>query len=307
MSTSKFLHLFVDSKAVDPFEIQATVNDAIFSYANKPLKMNGDLQYKSGVAYVSLVSKLGLVDQSIANETLARQTADTLLQSNLNAQVVLLDADVVDLNAQIQTEIGIRSSNDTSFNQALASETLSRQAADTTNATNIVIEKNRAEAFEASLNIMINSESTRALGIEGGLRTDLNTEIADRKSAISGEAKSRSDADLALGVRVDNEITRATGVETSNYSTLDGLITIEKNRAIAKENSLQTQLNFFVANVDSAALDSLAELVSKVNSSSVDLYNRVLYLESVVGTLRGESLYANGQAVYVPGVAPTVP
>ena len=307
MSTSKFLHLFVDSKATDPFEIQATANDAIFSYANKPLKMNGDLQYKSGVAYVSLVSKLGLVDQALASETLARQTADTLIQSNLNAQVVLLDADVVDLNAQIQTEIGIRSSTDTSFNQALASETLSRQTADTLNATNIVIEKNRAEAFEASLNIMINSESVRALGIEGGLRTDLTTEIADRKTAVSGEASTRSSADLALGVRVDNEISRATGVETSNYSALDGLITVEKNRAIAKENSLQTQLNFFVANVDSAALDSLAELVSKVNSSSVDLYNRVLYLESVVGTLRGESLYATGQAVYVPGIAPTVP
>ena len=198
MSTSKFLHLFVDSKAIDPFEIQATANDAIFSYANKPLKFNGDLQFKSGVAYVSLVSKLGLVDQSIASETLARQTSDTLLQSNLNSQVALLDADVVDLNAQIQTEIGIRSSTDTSFNQALASETLSRQTADTTNATNIVIEKNRAEAFEASLNIMINSESVRALGIEGGLRTDLTTEIADRKTAISGEATTRSSADLAL-------------------------------------------------------------------------------------------------------------
>ena len=29
MSTSKFLHLYVDSKSVDPFEIQATANDAV--------------------------------------------------------------------------------------------------------------------------------------------------------------------------------------------------------------------------------------------------------------------------------------
>jgi hypothetical protein len=100
-------------------------------------------------------------------------------------------------------------------------------------------------------------------------------------------------ADNALGVR-------ATGVETSNYSTLDGLINVEKNRAIAKENSLQTQLNFFVANVDSVALDSLAELVSKVNSSSVDLYNRVLYLESVVSTLRGELsiIFCKSSSIY---------
>ena len=307
MSTSKFLHLYVDSKAVDAFEIQATANDAIFSYANKPLKLNGDVQYKNGAVYTSLVSKLGLVDASIASETLARQTADTLLQSNLNAQVVLLDADVVDLNAQIQTEIGIRSSTDTSFNQALASETLSRQTADTTNANNIVIEKNRAEAFEASLNIMINSESTRALGIESGLRTDLTAEVADRKTAISGEAKSRSDADLALGVRIDNEITRATGAEVANFQTLDGYVATETARAMTKENSLQAQVNFMISNVDAKAMDSLAEIVGKLNSAGVDLYSRVLYLEQVVSTLRGEALYVAGQAVYTPGVAPTVP
>ena len=94
------------------FEIQATANDTVFSYANKPLKFNGDLQYKSGVAYVSLVSKLGLVDQAIASETvtLSRQTADTLLQSNLDAQVALLDADVVDLNHPQSSSFPMQSS-----------------------------------------------------------------------------------------------------------------------------------------------------------------------------------------------------
>ena len=83
MSTSKFLHLFVDSKATDPFEIQATSTDAIFSYANKPLKMNGDLQYKSGVAYVSLVSKLGFVDASIASEATTARAAELVLRNDL--------------------------------------------------------------------------------------------------------------------------------------------------------------------------------------------------------------------------------
>jgi hypothetical protein len=51
-------------------------------------------------------------------------------------------------------------------------------------------------------------------------------------------------------------------------------------------------------------MDSLAEIVSKLsmNGSSVDLYQRILYLEQVVGTLRGEQLYATAQTVYVPEI-----
>ena len=250
---------------------------------------------------------MGLVDQSIANEATTARAAESKNAADLLSAVALLDADVVDLNAQIQTEIGIRSSTDTSFNQAIAAETLARQTADTSNANNIVIEKNRAEAFEASLNIMINTEATRALGIEGTLRTDLTAEIADRKTAITGEAKSRSDADLALGVRVDTEYARAYSVEVANFQILDGYIATEQARAMTKENSLQSQVNFMIHNVDSKSMDSLAEIVSKLNGSSVDLYQRILYLEQVVGTLRGESLYVSGQAVYVPGIVPSVP
>ena len=74
-----------------------------------------------------------------------------------------------------------------------------------------------------------------------------------------------------------------------------------------KESLLTNQVNFMLANVDPAALDSLSEIVNKVNSSSVDLYNRVLYLEQVVSSLRGEQLYVASQQVYIPGIAPVVP
>jgi hypothetical protein len=148
---------------------------------------------------------------------------------------------------------------------------------------------------------MINTESTRALGVKASSRTDLNTEIADRKSAITGEAKSRSDSDIALGVRINNEISRAQAAEVSNFQTLDGYIATEQARAMTKENSLQSQVNFIISNVDSKALDSLSEIVGKLNSAGTDLYARVLYLESVVGTLRVEALYATAQTVYVPG------
>ena len=307
MSTSKFLHLYVDSKATDAFEIQANGTDAIFSYANKPLKFNGDVQYKSGVAYVSLVSKLGIVDQALSSETLARQTADTLLQSNLDAQVGLLDADVVDLNAQIQTEIDARVNADGLFQIALVNEIATRSTADTKQASDLSFEASRASSAEGVLLGKINTEASTARSAELTLRTDLATEVSDRKTADSGEVATRLSADNALGVRIDNEISRATSVEIANFQILDGYIATEQARAMTKENSLQNQVNFIIGNVDAKALDSLSELVSKLNSAGTDLYARVLFLESVVSSLRGEALYAATQAVYVPGVAPAVP
>jgi hypothetical protein len=215
----------------------------------KPLKLNGDVQYKNGAVYTSLISKLGLVDQSIADEVTRANYEELLLRQRIdNEQIRAQDSEHSIYNS-LQTEIVLRSSTDTSLNQALASETLARQTADTTNASNIVIEKNRAEAlnFEASLNIMIQRETTRASGVEASSRTDLNTEIADRKTAITEEAKSRSDADIAVGVRIDAEIARSTGAEVSNFQTLEGYTAAEQTLAMIKENSLQTQLNFFVA------------------------------------------------------------
>jgi hypothetical protein len=307
MSTSKFLHLFVDSKATDPFEIQATANDAIFSYANKPLKMNGDLQFKSGVAYVSLVSKLGLVDQSIANEVTRANLAEILLGQRIDTEQSRAQDSENYVNTSLQAEITSRTLADTNFQTALASETSSRQSADTTLTSAVNFEVSRAQASESVLNGLIVSEASTARSAELVLRNDLATEVSDRKSAVSSEVATRLSADNALGVRVDNEITRATGAEVSNFQTLDGYIATEQARAMTKENSLQNQVNFIIGNVDAKAMDSLSEIVSKLNSTGSDLYARVLYLEQVVSTLRGEALYAAAQSTYTPGVAPAVP
>ncbi len=90
MSTSKFLHLFTDSKATVLLRFQQTyANDPTFSYASKPLKLNGDVQYKNGAIYTSLVSKFGLVDQSIASETVTARAAELVLRTDLASEVTL--------------------------------------------------------------------------------------------------------------------------------------------------------------------------------------------------------------------------
>ena len=122
MSTSKFLHLYVDSKSVDPFEIQATANDAVFSYANKPLKMNGDLQYKSGAVFVSLVSKLGLIDQNISNEVTRANQAELLLTQQINTEQNRAQDSENSIYNSLQAEITTRTNADGLFQTALNSE-----------------------------------------------------------------------------------------------------------------------------------------------------------------------------------------
>jgi hypothetical protein len=46
---SQKIHLYEDEKATDKFEIIAQENDVVLGYVGEPLKIDGDLQYKSGV------------------------------------------------------------------------------------------------------------------------------------------------------------------------------------------------------------------------------------------------------------------
>ncbi len=53
----------------------------------------------------------------------------------------------------------------------------------------------------------------------------------------------------------------------THYQYFDNAIVQETARATARENSLQTQINFVVKNSDSKALDSLSEIVEKISGT----------------------------------------
>ena len=84
---SQKIHLYVDEKATDKFEIVANSGDAVFSYVNKPLKFDADLQYKSGAVYVSVLNKFAQVVQSVTDESVARNQNDMVLQQNIDAEL----------------------------------------------------------------------------------------------------------------------------------------------------------------------------------------------------------------------------
>ena len=307
MSTSKFLHLFVDSKSVDPFEIQATNTDTVFSYANKPLKFNGDVQYKSGVAYTSLVSKFGLVDQSVTNEVTRSSQAEILLGQRIDNEQSRSQDSENSLLTSLQSEITRSTTVDTNFQTSLSAEILSRSGSDTKLTTDLNFEVNRAGTSENLLMTFIVGEQTSRSNGDTVLSGLIDTETKSRVLADSNESKTRLDSDNALGLLISNEVTDRQNNVVGVSNMLEGYILTEKTRAMLKESQLQNQINFFVANVDPVAMDSLAEIVSKLNSSGSDLYQRVLYLEQVISTLRGQELYATVQPTYTPGIAPSNP
>ena len=53
-----------------------------------------------------------------------------------------------------------------------------------------------------------------------------------------------------------------------------------------------------IASEESARSSRDVQLTNKINTEFADLYNRMLYLESIVASLRGESIYATTQAVH---------
>lgn len=289
---SQKIHLYKDEKATDKFEIVATGNDAVFSYVGKPLKFDADLQYKNGAVYVSVLNKFTQVVQSIDNEAVARNQGDMVLQQGIDAELARATGVEQGLINSLATESKARSDFDTNITTSLATETASRQSADSKLTNDLAFEVARASASEGVLNGLISAEQKSRQDADTKLSGDIATEIADRKSAISAEAKSRSDADTVL----DGKISALGETELTHFMYLDNKIALETTRAMSAESTLSSRVDFLTTNVDSKKMDSLAEIVNKMNSVGIDVYTRLVTIESALESLRGSALYASAPA-----------
>ena len=77
---------------------------------------------------------------------------------------------------------------------------------------------------------------------------------------------------------------------------LDNKIALETTRAMAAESSLSSRVDFLTTNVDSKKMDSLAEIVNKLNSVGIDVYTRLVTIEAALESLRGSALYTSPPA-----------
>ena len=71
--------------------------------------------------------------------------------------------------------------------------------------------------------------------------------------------------------------------------------------------ALGARVDFITVNVDSKKMDSLAEIVGKMNSTGVDVYTRLATIEAVLAELRGSSIYGSAQSAFVSDVPASLP
>ena len=296
------LHLFLDEKVADPFEIQANANDATFGYASKPLKFNGDVQYKNGAVYTSLLSKFGLVDQSQTTEYNRATSAETLLNGLVVSEGVLARGAELVLRTDLSDEVKRATEIDGLFQSALSAETLARSGADTKLTTDLSFEVGRAGASETLLMSFITGEQTARSNGDTILAGLIDTERTERKASDSAEAKTRADADTALGVLISAEVVDRQNNIVGVSSMLEGYITAEAKSRSDADIALSARVDFLTVNVDAKKMDSLSEIVNRMNATGADVYTRLATIEAVLEQLRGSSIYSGAQAGFTAGV-----
>ncbi len=95
---------------------------------------------------------------------------------------------------------------------------------------------------------LISAEEKSRIDADKKLATDLAIEVADRKSAITVEAKSRrADADLVLY----GKISTLSGAESTHFAYLGNKIAEVSTRANAAEAALSGRIDLLTVNVDS--------------------------------------------------------
>lgn len=301
LARSQKLYLYSDDKVVDAFQIQAGANDVNFSYAGKPIKFNMPVHYKDGATMITLTDKFSTVVQSVADEKTRAESAEMVLTSAVNDEKARAIIAEVKIQGLLDAEITRATDYDANLVASIANEQVIRQGADTKLTNDLAFEVSRAQASETVLTSAIQTEKTRAEGAELVLRTDLATEVADRKTAVSDEAKLRSDADTVL----DSKISTLSALESSHFTEVKALVDAEKDRALAAESLLSGRISFLTANSDVKALDSLSEIVNRMNTTGQDIYTRLATIELALETLRNASLYAGAQQTFVPDTPPS--
>jgi len=301
LSRSQKLYLYSDDKVVDAFQIHAGANDVNFSYAGKAIKFNMPVMYKDGAVMTTLTDKFTSVVQSVTDEKNRAQSAELVLTGAVNDEKARAIIAEVKIQGLLDAEITRSTDFDNNLVASIASEQVARQNADTKLTNDLAFEVSRAQASEVVLNTAIQTEKSRAEGAELKLTTDLATEVADRKTAVSDEAKQRADADTVL----DGKISALSTLEASHFAEVKALVDAEKSRAETAESLLSGRISFLTANSDVKALDSLSEIVNRMNATGQDVYTRLATIELALETLRNASLYSGAQQTFVPDTPPS--
>ena len=209
-------------------------------------------------------------DGIVAGEATLRENADDALDGRIDQEIN--DRQVADNGLDTRLTVVETEMSATQLASGLATD----GTYVTPSGTNYLDASTSLADAAAKLDAAIKSvDNTRNSGVTN-LQSQLDAEIA---RATSAEGANRT--------LINGEIARATGAE----SDLGDLITTnaqaiasESSRAQGVEASLQSQIDFVVSNTDSAALDSLTEIVAALQSGDGDLLSLIQTNQTDIAT-----------------------
>ena len=203
------------------------------SFVNDLVSTVLNIQSKSDTDRVYVDERDHLIQDQIVSESASRQDADTFLQS-------AVDSEVASRIAAVNLEILNRSAGDTLIQMNLDAESILRTDADSALTSSI---KEKETAIYSTID-------TNKTDIEAALAT----EVSARTAAVSSEETARSNADLTLSGRINQEAVDRANAVTVQQLRIDTLI--------SGSSINLDQLQELVANYNTLNTDALAQVAS---------------------------------------------
>lgn len=306
MSKSSFLQLFKSqADTVAKFKVSADTDNVKFE-SSGDFNFEKSIKLKNGVTYLDVVSKF--IEHDNYNVAFANQMAFEL--SNISQAGSEFNIRAISVETKLENDLinekNLRISADNSFQALMATETTNRQNGDTSLRTDLNFEIARAQAQETVLNTSISNEKKRSEDEELKLRNDLTVESKARSDADTAEFKARSDADIAMDVKFVAEQKLRDADALFMKSEYNALVDAERVARLAEDVKLNARCDFIIHNTSPLALDSLSEIVNRMNSTSQSVYDRLKVLEDALESLRNQSLYAITPSPFIPDVPPSL-
>lgn len=274
---SKVLNLW-DNGETKRFRILPEEGQVRFQYENGSLPVevsyltaNGENVYSKMMANAQAVldekaraeGVESVLSNSITAETNARSSAVSNLQSELDAEKARVATQEQFEASERAAEQSARISADNALTATLNAEIQSRQAQDAQHTNDINAEnlraENREDEIELKLDAYVLSNDTKI-----GLIDEAHNEYVD-----------------ATDARLDAIEAKATSDSSGSASALQA----EVDTRVSEVARVDARIDFIVSNVDSAALDSLAEIVTKFNNDGATYESRLSNIESVLQQL----------------------
>ena len=223
-------------------------------------------------------AKKTYVDSAVSSEQSAREAADTTLTNSLNAEISRAQGAESDLADDIAAETSARQS-------AISSAVSTLEAADLVLDGKITVEKGRIDAILsaadadkdsfAEIVTLINSVDTENDSAFAGYVTSNN-------AALATEVTNRTNADTALGVRIDGVETAATAL-TGRVSAAEQDILDEESARIASVSAEQSAREADVTALEAADATLQSNIDSEASTratADTSLSNRITTLEN---------------------------